>query len=131
MSYWLTSMYKKRHQRAMNKLMRETNKNIEHDDLWLGRFVVRQVGSPQWYKYEDGSGADLFVHLKFIDRCTGKYYICAETVNHWRGFQGNGWRMWKIMNWFIVEYCSVWDEPLARERNLDAWREHNKNTRKV
>ena len=131
MNYWLTSMNKKRHQRAMNKLMRETNKNIENDDLWLGRFVVHQVNSPQWCRYEDGSGADLFVHLKFIDRCTGRHYICAETVNHWRGFQGNGWRMWKIMNWFIVEYCSVWDEPLARERNLDAWREYNKNTRKV
>ena len=129
MSYWLTSMNKKRHQRAMNKLVREINKNIEHDGLWFGRFVVRQVGSPQWYKYEDSSGAELFVHLKFIDRCTGKYYYCAETVNHWRGIWGNGWRMWEKMNWFIVEYCSVWDEPLARQRNLDAWRDYNKNVR--
>ena len=131
MSYWLTSMNKKRHQRAMNKLMRETNKNIEHDDLWFGRFVVRQVGSPQWCEYEDGSGAELFVHLKFIDRCTGKYYICAETVNHWRGIWGNGWRMWEKMNWFIVEHCKVWNEPMAADRNYEAWREYNKNTRKV
>ena len=70
MKYWLTSMDKKKHQRAMNQLVRSFNKALEKDELWCGRFVIRQVYSPQWHRYDDGSGAELFVHLKFIDRST-------------------------------------------------------------
>ena len=128
---WLTSMNKKRHQREINRLVREANKSIEKDDLWYGRFCIKQIESPQWHVYEDKSGAEYFVHLKFIDKCTGRYWIQAETVNHWRGSFGNGWRIWDKMNWFIVEHCSVWDEPLAKARNYDAWREYNRTVRKV
>ena len=128
---WLTSMNKKRHQREINRLIREANKSIEKDDLWYGCFCIKQVESPQWHVYEDKSGAEYFVHLKFIDKCTGRYWIQAETVNHWRGSFGNGWRIWDKMNWFIVEHCNVWDEPLAKARNYDAWREYNKTVRKV
>lgn len=128
---WLTSKNKKRHQREINRLIREANKSIEKDDLWHGRFCIKQVESPQWHVYEDKSGAEYFVHLKFIDKCTGRYWIQAETVNHWRGSFGNGWRIWDKMNWFIVEHCSVWDEPLAKARNYDAWREYNRTVRKV
>lgn len=128
---WLTSMNKKRHQREINRLIREANKSIEKDDLWHGRFCIKQVESPQWHVYEDKSGAEYFVHLKFIDKCTGRYWIQAETVNHWRGSFGNGWRIWDKMNWFIVEHCSIWDEPLAKARNYDAWREYNRTVRKV
>lgn len=127
---WLTSMNKKRHQRKINRLIREANKSIEKDDLWHGRFCIKQVESPQWHVYEDKSGAEYFVHLKFIDKCTGRYWIQAETVNHWRGSFGNGWRIWDKMNWFIVEHCNVWDEPLAKVRNYDAWREYNRTVRK-
>lgn len=128
---WLTSMNKKRHQREINRLVRETNESIEKDDLWYGRFCIKQVESPQWHIYEDKSGAEYFVHLKFIDKCTGHYWIQAETVNHWRGSFGNGWRIWDKMNWFIVEHCNVWDEPLAKAHNYDAWREYNRTVRKV
>ena len=128
---WLTSMNKKRHQREINRLVRETNRSIEKDDLWYGRFCIKQVESPQWYVYEDKSGAEYFVHLKFIDKCTGRYWVQAETVNHWRGSFGNGWRIWDRMNWFIVNHLDVWNEPLAKTRNYDAWREYNKNVRKV
>jgi hypothetical protein len=124
-------MNKKRHQREINRLVREANKSIEKDDLWYGRFCIKQVESPQWHVYEDKSGAEYFVHLKFIDKCTGRYWIQAETVNHWRGNFGNGWRIWDKMNWFIVEHCNVWDESLAKARNYDAWREYNRTVRKV
>ena len=128
---WLTSMNKKRHQREINRLIRKTNKSIEKDELWNGRFCIKQVESPQWYIYEDKSGAKYFVHLKFIDKCTGRYWVQADTVNHWRGSFGNGWLIWSKMNWFIVEYLDVWSEPLAKTRNYDAWREYNKNVRIV
>ena len=69
---WITSLNKKKHQRAMNALVRDMNKNIATDDLWRGRFYVRQIYAPQWYIYNDRSGAELFVHLKFYDKKTGR-----------------------------------------------------------
>ena len=38
--HWLTSKNKKRHQREINRLVREANKSIEKDDLWYGRFCI-------------------------------------------------------------------------------------------
>jgi hypothetical protein len=131
MTYWLTSQNKKRHQRAINKMVHTMNRNLEQDDLWCGRFVIRQVGSPEWLRYEDGSGAELYVKLKFIDRATGRYYVGRHSVNGWRGLRATGWRIWELMNWLITDHWNVWQEDFARERNYDAWREYNKNTRKV
>lgn len=129
MKYWLTSKNKKRHQRAINRLIRRVNKSLEQDDLWGGRFVVHQVKSPQWSIYEDKSGAEYFVHLEVVDRCTGRTWIGADSVNGWRTTLGNGWRLYEFINWFIVDYCNVWEEPLAR--NYDLWRAYNRSYRKA
>ena len=104
---WLTSKNRKRHQREMNKLMKSMNRNIENDDLWRGRFCVRQVAA-QWHEYEDKSGAELRVILRFIDKKTGFYWETTETVNHWRWVNGN--KLWWTMNEFIVERVNVWSE---------------------
>ena len=130
MRYWITSQNRKRHQREINRLMRSLNKAIEEDCLWNGRFIVCQYDA-QWLRYPDSSERKLYVKLKFIDRATGRYYIGGHTVNEWRGFQGYGFRLWEIMNWLITEHWNVWKEDFAQERNYDAWREYNKNTRKV
>lgn len=113
---WLCSKNRKRHQRAMNKLMRDLNKNIENDNLWQGRFYVKQTAA-QWYEYEDKSGAELWVVLSFIDKKTGMTYETAETVNHWRMW--NGSHLWWKMNDFIVEKVKVWDEN--PRPNTDEW----------
>lgn len=127
---WLTSMDRKAHQRAINRAVRAINKRLELDDLWNGRFIVRQYeDSPQWRKYEDGSGAELWVKLKFIDRATGRYYVGNHTVNEWCSF--NGSRIWRIMNWLITEHWHIWDEPLARSKHKIAWRHYNATERKV
>lgn len=105
MRKWITSKNRKRHQRAMNAAIREMNRIIWDDDLWKGRFYARQAGA-QWYTYEDGSGAELWVVLQFIDRVTGKTQEMAETVNHWLF----GSRLFWSMNCFITEYSDVWDE---------------------
>lgn len=131
MTYWLTSHNKKRHQRAINKLVRAMNHNFEQDDLWCGRFVIRQDESPQWRRYEDGSGAELYVRLRFIDRATGRYYVKWESVNHWRGLRATGFEVWKMMNWLITEHWDVWQEDFAREQNYKAWRHYNATERKV
>ena len=66
---WLTSKDRKRHQRAMNDIMRQINRYVEIDPLWKGRFYVRQIAS-QWSEYEDKSGAALWVVLRFYDKKT-------------------------------------------------------------
>jgi hypothetical protein len=121
-------MNRKTHQRAINRAVRAFNKRLEQDDLWLGRFIVRQYeSSPQWRKYADGSNEELWVKLKFIDRATGRYYVGNHTVNQWCNF--NGSRIWHIMNWLITEHWDVWKEGLAQEHNFDAWREYNAKER--
>ena len=130
MTYWLTSMDRKVHQRALNRLVREFNKTLEKDELWCGRFVVRQYeDSPQWRRYKDGSGAELWVKLKFIDSATGRYYVGAHSVNEWLGITANGCRIWELMNWLITRHWDVWKEDLAQEQNLDAWRKYNAKVR--
>ena len=127
MKNWLTSQNRKVHQRAMNRAMRAINKNIERDELWNGRFIVRQREA-DWIPYEDNSGWKLYVTLKFIDRCTGRYFVHNGSVNHWIHWDGSA--LWRAMNDFIVERCDVWNEELART-DREAWREYNKNVRKV
>lgn len=105
MSKWLTSKNRKRHQRAMNAAMKELNDNIKRDSLWNGRFYVRQDAA-HWVQYADGSGAELWVLLQFIDKATGKVWEQLETVNHWRF----GAHLWWSMNDFIVNQSGVWEE---------------------
>lgn len=113
---WLTSKSRKRHQRAMNDLVRDMNANVYNDPLWKGRFYVRQVAA-QWYEYEDKSGAELWVVLRFTDRKTGITHTIAETVNHWRYFGGS--HLWWEMNNFIVDKVQVWDENPTYENTID------------
>ena len=129
MTYWITSMNRKTHQRARNRLVRAMNKNLEQDELWCGRFIVRQDESPQWRRYEDGSGAELWVRLRFIDRCTGRYYVKWESVNHWRGLRATGYEIWHMMNWLITEHWDVWKEDFAQARDWLGWSEYNAKVR--
>lgn len=108
MQGWITSLKRKKHQRAMNKLVRAMNKNIKEDNLWQGRFYMHQVESPQFHIYEDKSGAELWVCLECVDRKTGRTHRKWESVNHWCHF--HGYEVWHYMNWFIVEYIEVWSE---------------------
>lgn len=126
---WIHNSNRKVHQRRMNKLMRLMNKNIEKDELWEGRFICRQAGT-QWYSYEDHSGYELWVVLRFIDRLTGQTWEQAETVNHWSFI--NGHHLWEKMNTFIVEECDVWQQntkPGSKEyaAMIDNFRDKNGN----
>lgn len=104
---WLKSNNRKVHQRAMNRAIRQLNKNIQNDPLWRGRFKVRQKDA-EWYGFQDSSGHELYVVLCFIDNKTGKTQEKAESVNHWLFI--NGYHLWEAMNSFIVDFCDVWHE---------------------
>lgn len=113
MSGWMTSFNRKKHQRRMNKYVRELNKNIANDDLWRGRFVICQKDNPGFYIYEDKSGAIMpHVHLVITDLKTGERYDKWDSDNDWCHF--NGSRIWEFANKAITEIFDVWrknDDP--------------------
>ena len=103
----LNSFNRKKHQRRVNQYVRQINKNVANDDLWRGRFVMRQVGSPVFYIYEDKSGATLErVHLVITDLKTGREVHAIESSHDWCFWQGS--KLWHFMNDAIVEYLDVW-----------------------
>lgn len=109
MTGWLSSFDRKRHQRRMNQMVRAVNKNIYNDDLWRGRFVVRQVGTPYFYTYEDKSGAELQgIHLVVTDLLTGQTHDGWDDVNGWCHW--NGSRLWWFVNDAITQHFDVWRE---------------------
>ena len=119
MNSWMTSFNRKKHQRRMNKYVRELNKNIANDDLWRGRFVIRQEGNPGFYIYEDKSGAEMpHVHLVITDLKTGKRYDNWDSDNGWCHF--NGSHIWEFANKAITEIFDVWrvgDDPRDNHNN--------------
>lgn len=97
-------MNRKTYQHRINKLMRTINKNIERDELWRGRFIVRQQEA-QWVRCDSGF-YDLWVVLQFTDRLTGQTWEKSGTVNDWAFY--NGYTLWWTINNFIVDICDVW-----------------------
>lgn len=105
MDNWKSSMNRKVHQRALNRLVRTINKSIKEDKLWQGRFYIHQIRSA-WSEYADKSGAELWVVLEFVDTKTGACYRVCDTANHWLFANGNA--LWWKMNEFIVNYVKAW-----------------------
>ena len=64
---------RKRYQRKLKQKLRIINKNIEQDDLWLGRFILFQKEA-EMERFPDGSGAILYVVLRAYDKKTHYYY---------------------------------------------------------
>ena len=72
---------RKKYKRAVNKLVRTFNKDIENDWLWNGRFVISQDWS-LFYPFEDKSGAQYYVGLVITDKKTGhKEYSCFDNFD--------------------------------------------------
>ena len=115
---WKHSLNPKVHQRAVNKILREMNRNIENDELWMGRFFIRQ-----WARgvvtYEDHSGMYLWLELRLYDKKTKKYLQWFCDSHDVTGF--NGSRVWQKMNDFIVEDLDVWHNEDPRNEKHD-WR---------
>ena len=108
----LTSSNRKVHQRAINRVVRALNRNVYNDDVWRGRFVMRQTGSPQMYRFEDGSGSILMrVTLVCLDKLTGNTYTETRSDQDW--LFGNGSKVWQMMNTAIIEKFDVWGEDLT------------------
>lgn len=102
--------------RRVNRIARAVNTAILKDDLWNGRFYMRQK-SVSIYPYEDGSGLYGYICYTFIDLATGyskDYWF--ELINFSYPFYS---KIYRVMNDFIINDCHVWDEspnPYKQQR---------------
>lgn len=94
---------RKSYQKKATSVIKRLNRNIKNDDLWLGRFEMRQM-STRFHKYDDNSGGTLTVFVRMIDKATGYY---RDNVIEYRG-QYSDWKYWEFANKFITEYSNTW-----------------------
>lgn len=127
MIQWRRSLKRKKHQQAVNKVVRRLNKNIREDEAWLGRFEARQIHA-EFEVFDDKSGAMLIIYFEFIDKKTrrAKLFVFEES-------QFFDYHLWEAMNKFITEYIrtSAWREPVEDFRDIEIpvhslafWRYH-------
>ena len=111
--YSMKSMKRKNHQRWLNQYFRYINKCIEDDDLWLGRFCIKQL-STQMEWFEDKSGGLIHVKLIMWDKKKGIVRV------KWYNGLDMDWKFWRDFNDFIINDCKVWEEvPDPRENRID------------
>ena len=113
---WRYSSNRKVHQRAVNRVIRKINESIKRDELWRGRFFIRQYES-HFPRYEDGSGNQLLCVLRFYDHKTQKYMDMCASSN--QIFIHGGWETWNAMNNFIVRRLNVWKNEDPRADKTD------------
>ena len=111
--YSMKSHNRKNHQRWFNQYCHYVNKSIEDDDLWLGRFYVRQNRTfIEWF--EDNSGGLMYAEIHMIDKKTKKVRV------GWYSGLEMDWKFWRDFNSFIVDDCKVWEEvPDIRTNRID------------
>jgi hypothetical protein len=108
---------RKAYQRGFTKRLRELNKAIKEDDLWLGRFEVRQI-SARWHEFSDGSGGILHCVLRCIDKMTRQYK--DYTIEYAPWFHTFYWHIsMDVMNKFLVEDLNVWRTGHPRSEIFD------------
>lgn len=103
----ITSLKIKKYIRSANRVAKRMNDLMAEDDLWRGRFYVRQ--KKYWKKeYEDKSGLQVVFLYEFVDLKTGhkkEYWFDNFDLDDSGPFT---YRFWRKMNDFIVEECDVW-----------------------
>ena len=104
----------KKEQRRVNKTIKDWNKSLNKDNLWQGRFQLRQVAR-YVARYEDGSGFEIHYDVAIADKKSGNYIVVR--ASQWQ--IERGWRFWSQVNNFIIEDIKVWDEvPSPRDKKF-------------
>lgn len=111
--YSMKSMKRKNHQRWFNQYCRYVNDQIKKDDLWLGRFYIKQ-NATHMHWFEDKSGGIMYAFIEMHDKKTG--------ITHEKWYSGldMDWQFWYDFNDFIIKDCKVWEEdPDPYENRID------------
>lgn len=107
---------RKKYQRAFNKKVRAMNANIKSDNLWKGRFEMRQKDA-YFEQFSDGSGGILVTFMRVYDKRTHYYKDFKIEFAPYLHF--NDWHLWEAMNRFITEDAKVWEEdPSPRDEGF-------------
>ena len=69
----------KKEQRKINHYVRAFNKILQKDELWRGRFYVKQEEVRRYITFEDGSGGEIIASFSFRDKKTGIMRIAYFT----------------------------------------------------
>ena len=108
---------RKEYQRKFTKKLREVNRAIREDNLWLGRVEVRQI-SARWEEFSDGSGGILHTILRCIDKKTRQYKDYCLEYAPW--IRTMNWQIsYDILNEFFVEDLDVWRTGNPRDEIFD------------
>lgn len=108
---------RKEYQRQFTKKLKETNRAIKEDNLWLGRVEVRQI-SARWEEFSDGSGGILHTVLRCIDKKTRQYKDYTFEYAPW--IRTINWKIsYDILNKFFVEDLDVWRTGSPRDEIFD------------
>lgn len=105
----ITSLKIKKYIRSANRVAKTINASIAEDELWRGRFVMRQKKF-QYFQYDDKSGLHVTFWYEFEDLKTGQkkiYLFNNLEMDFNEPFKSH---VWWTMNSFIVDYCDVWRE---------------------
>lgn len=105
---------RKQYQKNLTSALKGVNREIKKDNLWLGRFEIRQ-GETHFLEWDDKSGGILYCRMRAFDKATGYY---KDYRLEYSGKYCN-WKLWEIMNKFITQDCAVWhfEDPRAQVRD--------------
>ena len=112
----------KKIQRQVNTIIKSFNQNILKDELWKGRFIIRQIQryDMRWY---DGSGYISNYLFEFKDLKTGR----TEKSPFYQIYHNDdffAYNVFKKLNNFIVMTCNVWsEEPAPSIKDTTVYRE--------
>ena len=106
----MKTLDRKKAQRRVNHVIREINDGILKDNLWNGRFYIRQLAS--WIRpWQDNSGLTGIIHCEFIDLKSGftkEYWF--DLIDFEKPFVSH---IWWTMNSFITEEAPVWGQEIS------------------
>ena len=105
----MLTVNRKKRQRRFVRYLRQINKNVMDDDLWRGRFEMRQVGA-EWithgFRGITSDGREFFdpygiliAKVRITDKLTGKTEEYVVNTNITDRIEGND--LWEFMNDFI------------------------------
>jgi hypothetical protein len=105
---------RKKYQKNLTSALKIVNRAIRNDELWLGRFEIRQ-GETHFLKWDDNSGGILYCRMRVFDKATGYYkdYRFEYAGQYW------DWKLWEIVNKFITVDCAAWRSENPRVRVRD------------
>ena len=105
----MLTLNRKKRQRRFVRYLRQINDNVKNDDLWRGRFEMRQIDA-QWVsgnikrfttdgrEFCDTYGT-LIAKVRITDKLIGKaeeYFVNTNSTDVLEGYD-----LWRLMNDFI------------------------------